>query len=73
MCWICEGWVPATFEYTPGKSNKWPEGEVHDPFNPIFLHLEQDDWKRDLMLPEDENVEDRTNCKYISTRMVKPG
>ena len=44
--------------------------ESHDPFVPIYLHLDQDDFKRDLMLPEDP---DDAKTKYRSTRMVAPG
>lgn len=70
-CWICEGWQQVTFEFTPGVSNKLPDGvESHDPFVPIYLHLDQDDFRRDLMLPEDP---DDAKTKYRSTRMVAPG
>ena len=68
-CWICEGWVPLTFEYTPGVSQPLVNGEKPDPLTPLYLHLEQDYFKPDLMLPDDP----KTPVKWQSTRMVAPG
>ena len=70
-CWICEGWRQETFEFTPGVSSDLPDGaDEHDAFVPIYLHLDQDDFRADLMLPQDP---DASKVKYISTRMVAPG
>jgi hypothetical protein len=65
-CWVCEGWTEHMFEYTPGVSDDL-KGE-HDPFKPIYLHLELDEFEPDLMLPDkiDKN-------RYICPRMLPPG
>ena len=68
-CWVCEGWVQQSFVFIPGVSNDLPDGVKHDPHVPIFLHLEQDNFERDLLLPDD--LENPT--KYVSTRMIAPG
>ena len=69
-CWICEGWKQVTFEFTPGVSHEFPEGvQEHDPLAPIYLHLDQDDFKADLLLPQNP---DDPKTRYISTRMVAP-
>ena len=44
-CWICEGWTQVHFEFIPGVSNDMAPGETHDPHVPIYLHMEQDDYK----------------------------
>jgi hypothetical protein len=62
--------VPYTFEFTPGVSNHLKPGEMHDHLNPIFLHLGQDDYEPDLMLPSDP--QNPTTCTYKSVRMVIP-
>ena len=48
-CWICEGWTEVKFVYECGVSDDSPG---HDPFKPITLHLEVDDWKPDIMMPD---------------------
>ena len=40
-CWLCEGWTQVKFRYLPGISDDNPE---HDPFKPIKLHLEIDQY-----------------------------
>lgn len=71
-CWICEGWTEVRFEFRPGVSFKFPDGVTsHDVHVPIHLHLELDDYKADLMLPEDPDEDPPT--KYISHRRIPPG
>jgi hypothetical protein len=65
-CWICEGWTEVQFEYTVGVSDNTKEKP--DPFKPINLHLELDDFAPDLMLPESEG-----SSKYVCPRMLPPG
>ena len=48
-CWICEGWTQVKFRFEPGVSDDNPD---HDPFKPIKLHLEIDQFQGDLMLPD---------------------
>eukprot|EP00347_Sterkiella_histriomuscorum_P005610 403355936 len=64
-CWICEGWTEVKFEFKPGVSDDNP---VHDKFQPIYLHLECDNFQSDLMLPDPDDPEN-----YISIRWVPPG
>ena len=64
-CWICEGWTEVRFEYKPGVSDDNPN---HDKFDPIYLHLECDEYEKDLMLPDPED-----ESTFISIRMVPPG
>lgn len=58
-CWICEGWKEIEFTWV----NTDPS--LVDP-DPVYLHLDFDDWKGDLMLKKTDNV-------YSSTRMCPPG
>lgn len=55
-CWICEGWSEVKFEW---------DGRV--PSEPVFLHLECDNWKPELM------IKDEVFDTYIIHRMVPPG
>ena len=55
-CWICEGWNEAMFEYPQAKPNE-----------PVYLLLESDDFKGDLMYTETGI----TGC--ILWRMCPPG
>jgi hypothetical protein len=64
-CWVCEGWAEYRFTFTPGVSDNQP---IHDPYVPINLHLEVDNFKPDLMLPS------KTNSNvYECYRMLPPG
>lgn len=58
-CWICEGWKEVEFTW----ANTDPS--LVDP-EPVYLHLDFDEWKGDLMLKKADNV-------YSSTRMCPPG
>lgn len=64
-CWVCEGWVQHRFTFTPGVSDSHPD---HDKYVPINLHLEVDNFKGDLMLPNKRDP--RT---YECIRMLPPG
>ena len=57
-CWICEGWTQVTFYWKPLISGKAVS-------EPIFLHLECDDYKPELMEHNSEFFE--------LTRAVPPG
>ena len=53
-CWICEGWSPVQFHYTPGISDAKVDldrGEAHDVHIAINLHLDCDNFLADLVLP----------------------
>jgi len=65
-CWICEGWTQVYFEYEPGKSDD--STEPHDPFVPIKLHLDIDQYKGDLMIPKENDQR-----VYHCYRMLPPG
>ena len=58
-CWICEGWREVEFTW----ANTDPS--LIDP-EPVYLHLDFDEWRGDLMLKKADNV-------YSSTRMCPPG
>ena len=58
-CWICEGWKEVEFTWT----NTDPT--LVDP-EPVYLHLDFDEWKGDLMLKKTDTV-------YSSIRMCPPG
>jgi hypothetical protein len=40
-CWLCEGWNEAAIEYSQVKLNE-----------PVYLHIECDDYKPDMMYTE---------------------
>jgi hypothetical protein len=65
-CWICEGWTEHTFTFTPGTSEI--SVTKHDPFKPIKLHIDFDEYEGDLMVPKPSNP-----CVYELTRMLPPG
>jgi len=56
------------FTYEPGVSD---ENADHDPFKPIKLHLDIDQYQGDLMLPDTETT-DNTN-DFSCYRMLPPG
>jgi hypothetical protein len=58
-CWICEGWKEVEFTW----ANTDPS--LPDP-EPVYLHLDFDDFKGDLLLKKADNI-------YSSTRMCPPG
>jgi len=65
-CWICEAWVPFTFEYEKKMSSV-----AYIPFDSdtdVLLHLSIDSYYPDLMIKNEES-----SFKYTKTRMVPPG
>ena len=71
-CWICEGWAEVVFEFKRYSNGMYPNGETtHDIHVPIYLHLELDNYKPDLMLPEDPDAE--TSKIWRSYRRIPPG
>ena len=67
-CWLCEGWTQIKFRFEPGVSDDNPE---HDPFKPIKLHLQIDQYQGDLMLPDQGEVDGEPG--YSCYRMLPPG
>ena len=61
-CWVCEGWSQLLFQYDP-KEARIPGV---DEYTPIYIHLEEDDFRPDLMERGADGV-------YRITRMVPPG
>jgi hypothetical protein len=71
-CWICEGWAEVKFEFKKLSNGKFPNGEVdNDVHVPIYLHLELDNYKPDLMMPEDP--ESAHSEIWTSYRRIPPG
>ena len=62
-CWLCEGWTQHVFKYHTDNRT-----EVHDPYAPIKLHMEFEDFEGDLMLPSLGNPD-----IYELARMLPPG
>jgi len=56
-CWICEGWKETLFEYHTPNSTK----------EPVYLHLECDEYQQDLMCPTSDGT------KTHLYRMCPPG
>lgn len=54
-CWICENWIEVTFKWTPGVSGAAIE-------EPVFLHLECDDFQPELMPKNSEGVYEITRA-----------
>lgn len=59
-CWICEGWLDASFSWIPGQSGD-EENE------PIFMHFDFDYWRSNYMGKKNKN-----NI-YTYKRMIPPG
>lgn len=58
-CWICERWSEIEFTWEPGVSGLGDR-------DPIYLHLDIDDWRPDLMIKE-------TDGSFKVVRMCPPG
>lgn len=58
-CWVCENWVEIDFYWCPGQSGKADS-------DPIYLHLECDDYHADLMVKQFDGT-------YKITRAVPAG
>ena len=61
-CWICEGWTQIKFRFDP-KEARIPGV---DEFTPVYIHLEADEFKADLMERGEDGV-------YTIMRMVPAG
>ncbi|CAG9317234.1 unnamed protein product [Blepharisma stoltei] len=57
-CWICEKWEEVTIRWIPGVSGTLEE--------PIFLHLECDEYKPEYLLKNSQGI-------YETTRVIPPG
>jgi hypothetical protein len=62
-CWICEGWAPHKFEFTPGISTDIPIDITKE----LTLRAEFDEYHPDALDPDDENS--GSLCLY---RMIPP-
>lgn len=69
-CWICEGLRQFEFGFEPGVCSKELDSEFFKQVPPpkLYLHLEQDDFKPDLMMPDDA----KSPKRFSSVRMIKP-
>lgn len=57
-CWICDKWIEVTFRWVPGTS-----GEASMP--PIYLHLESDNYAKELMIKQKDG-------SFSLTRVIPP-
>jgi len=69
-CWICEGYRHFEFTFKPGVCSAVFDAEFfkQNPRPALYLHLEQDDYKPDLMIPDNEE----SPALFSSIRMIKP-
>lgn len=59
-CWICDGWLEATFSWIPGSSGD-EENE------PIFIHFDFEYWKSNYMGNKNKSG------NYSYRRVIPPG